>query len=177
YLVSVVRRKILGELARPGDSLLQARVAYDDVGQRSERWIGHHPAKVQFALEEGNVVLLDGILNRVMFGIKGLNEHAAGKVAASGAACDLGQQLKRPLRGAKIRQAQGGVSADPTDERDALKIVALGQHLRAHENIERAAGEGAERFLILALGSRRVAVQSRDAGTRKFLAQPFFKML
>src|SRR5215467_5761576 len=112
-----------------------------------------------------------------MLGIKGLSEHAAAEFAAAGAAGDLGQQLKRPFSGAKIGQAQGSVRADHADKRDALKIVPLREHLGTHENIERAASEGAERFLILALGSRRVAVQPRNARARKFFAQPFFEML
>src|SRR2546429_5803498 len=64
-----------------------------------------------------------------------------------------------------------------SDQGHALKIVPFGEHLRADENIQRAADKRSERFLVLALGSRGVAVQPRDAGARKFLAQAFFQVL
>jgi hypothetical protein len=61
---------------------------------------------MQFALEEREVVLLDGILNRVVLWIVSLDQNSAGKLAAPRAPRDLRQQLKRPLSRAKIRQAQ-----------------------------------------------------------------------
>src|SRR5215470_16682447 len=169
--LSVVGRKIFRKLARPEDGFFEAGVAHDYVGERSERRIGQHAAEVQLALEERKVILPDGVLNRVMLRIKRLDEHAAGEIAAAGAACDLREQLKSALGGAKVGQAERGVGADYADQRDALKIVALGEHLRADQNIERAAREGAQRFLILALGACGVAVEARDAGTGEFLAQ------
>src|SRR5690348_14357486 len=54
--------------------------------------------------------------------------------------------------------------------------MALGEHLRADKNIERAGGKRPESFLILPLGARGVAVESRDARAGKFLAQAFFQM-
>ena len=48
--------------------------------------------------------------------------------------------------------------------------------MRADEDIQRACGECAQRFLILALGAGGVAVETGDAGTRKFLAQAFFEL-
>jgi len=44
--------------------------------------------------------------------------------------------------------------------------------LCADQNIQCAAGERAQRLLILPLGARRIAVQPRDARAGKFLAQP-----
>src|SRR5690349_4370783 len=55
--------------------------------------------------------------------------------------------------------------------------MALGEHLRADENVEGSAGESAERFLILAFGARAVAVEAGDARAGKFLAQAFFEVL
>jgi len=89
----------------------------------------------------------------------------------------LCEQLKRALRGAKIRQAQRGIRADHTDQRDALKIVALREHLRAYQNVERAAGERAERFLVLPLGSGGIAIEPRYARAGKFFAQALLQML
>ena len=104
--LAVMGRKVLGKLARPEDRSFEAGVAHNHVGERSERRVGHHAAKVQFALEEGEVILFDGVLNRVVVRIKGLDEHAAGKFSAAGAASDLREQLKGALSGAEIGQAE-----------------------------------------------------------------------
>ena len=58
-----------------------------------------------------------------------------------------------------------------------MEVVALCQHLRADKNVQRPTGKGAECFLKLSLGSRSVAVESRDARTRKVLAQAFLQVL
>src|SRR5690348_11825003 len=174
---AIVRRKILGKLARPEDRFFEAGIAHNHVGERSEGRIGHHTAEVEFALEEREVILLDGVLNGVVVGIKSLDEHATGEVAAASAAGDLGEQLKGALGRAEVRQTERGIGADHADQSDTLKIVALGEHLCADENVERAAGESAKRFLILALGAGGVAVEAGDARTGKFFAQALLEML
>src|SRR5260221_3254453 len=58
-----------------------------------------------------------------------------------------------------------------------MKIVALGEHLRADKNIQSAIGESAESFLILALGSGGIAVEARDSRFGKLLAQALFELL
>src|SRR5690348_17939811 len=115
---------------------------------------------MQFALEERDVVLFDRILDGVMFRIKRLDKNAAGQLAAAGAAGHLRQQLERALGSAKVRQAQRRIGADHADKSDAMKIMALGEHLCADENIERAIGKCTQRFLILALGAGGVAVEA-----------------
>src|SRR5258708_39630198 len=57
-----------------------------------------------------------------------------------------------------------------------MEIVTLGEHLRANENVQCAVGESAQCFLILALGARGVAVQTRDASFGNFLTQAFFEL-
>jgi len=58
-----------------------------------------------------------------------------------------------------------------------MKIVALRQHLRSHQNIQRAAGKRTQCLLELLLGSRCIAVQARDTRSGEFLAQAFFEVL
>ena len=60
--------------------------------------------------------------------------------------------------------------------RDRAKRRHL-QTATGSKNVDGAARESAERFLILALGARSVAVETRDARSGKFLAQPLFKPL
>src|SRR5262252_9690963 len=110
--LAVMRRKILGKLARPEDGFFEAGVAHNHVGERSERRIGQHAAKMEFALEEGRVVLLDGVLDGVVGGIKSLDVDAAREFTAAGAAGNLGEQLKGPYGGAKVRQAERRIGTD-----------------------------------------------------------------
>src|ERR1700747_440843 len=131
---------------------------------------------MQFAFVEGDVVLLDGVLNRVMFGIKSLNKYAAGQFAPAGAASNLGHQLEGAFGGAEVRHSQRTVGADDSHERDAVKIVAFGEHLRADKNIQRAVRECAQRFLVLALVARGVACERGEAGVGKFLTQAIFEL-
>src|SRR5579859_1965527 len=57
-----------------------------------------------------------------------------------------------------------------------MKIVALGEHLGADQNVQRTISECAQRFLKLALGASGVAVEAGDARFGKFLAQAFFEL-
>ena len=58
------------------------------------------------------------------------------QLAASGAAGDLRQQLERALGGAEVGEAEPDVGGDHADERDARKVVPLGDHLRADEDVD-----------------------------------------
>src|ERR1700739_3371996 len=100
-----MRREVFGELTRPADSLFEAGVSDDYVCQRGERRVRHDAAELQFPFTKRRVVLLDGVLDRVMPGIKGLDKHAARELAAAGAAGNLREQLEGALGSAKIRQA------------------------------------------------------------------------
>src|SRR5206468_11102186 len=117
--------------------------------------------------EEGGVVLADGVPHGVVIGVVGLNEDAAGKIAAAGAAGNLREELKGALGGAEVGHGEGRVGADDADEGDAMEVVAFGEHLRADEEVERACGESAECFLILALGASGVAVEAGNARAGK----------
>ncbi len=55
--------------------------------------------------------------------------------------------------------------------------MPLRNHLRADENIEFPESKVGEHLLVGAFGANRIAVQSRDFGSGKFLAQLFFELL
>src|SRR5215467_10371093 len=98
---------------------------------------------MQLAFKERCVVLLDRILNRVVIGIVSLDQHSTGQVTAASAAGYLGEQLEGTLGGAEIRHAERSVRADHSDQSDAMKIVALRQHLCPDQNIQCPACKGA----------------------------------
>src|SRR5207245_7281977 len=57
------------------------------------------------------------------------------------------------------------------------KVVSLGHHLRADQNVQRSGGKRAERLLVLALCAGGVAVEPRHARAREFCTQTLLEML
>src|SRR5260221_2193980 len=112
-----------------------------------------------------------------MLGIVGLDEHAPGELATTGATGSLREKLKRAFGGTEVGERQRGISGDDAHQGDSLKVVALRQHLGANKNVQRAVGERAQGFLILLLGAHGVAVQPRDPCSGKLLAQALLQML
>src|SRR5208282_4086348 len=94
-----------------------------------------HAAKVRFLFVEGSIVLARRALNRVVLGVIGFDEDFAGEFAAACAAGNLREELKRAFGGAKIGTAEREVGGNNSDQGDALKVVALGDHLRAHQDV------------------------------------------
>src|SRR5579864_4855756 len=92
--------------ARPADGVLDFAVPDQHVCESNERRIMHHAAKMDFALEERAVILFDRVLDGVVLGIIRLDQDFTWEAAASGATGDLGEQLKRSFRRAKIRTAE-----------------------------------------------------------------------
>ena len=64
-----------------------------------------------------------------------------------------------------------------SDEGDALKIVAFGDHLRADENVHFPLCECAEDLLEFALGADGIAIEARDIRGGESFAQIFFDAL
>ena len=149
----------------------------EDVGERGERWIAHGAAEVHLARGEAGVVVLAGELVDVVVGLVGLDEDASGFVAAAGAAGDLGEELEDALRSAEVWEAEGEVGADDADEGDAVDVVALGDHLRADEEIDFAGVQALEDAFHVAAGADGVAVHAADAGVGKEFLQAFFALL
>ena len=69
------------------------------------------------------------------------------------------------------------VGGDHADQRDALEVVPLGDHLRADQNIDAAGGERAQNLLEGALAARGVAIEARDARIGKQRAQRLLELL
>ena len=67
---------------------------------------------------------------------------------ASGAARDLGQQLKGALGGAKVGDVQADVGADHAHQRHRRQVEALRHHLRADQHVGLALQEGGEDLLV-----------------------------
>ena len=70
-----------------------------------------------------------------------LDDRFARALAAPGAPRHLGQELKRALRRPKVGEAETDIRGHDADQRDARKVVALGDHLRADEDVDLARRE------------------------------------
>ena len=157
--------------ARPANGILDFLVAHQHVGERPRTGGSPDFAKVRFFFVEGLVILASGELNRVVLRVVGFDENFAGEIAASRAARHLREQLKRFFGGAKIGAAQREIGGDDANQRDALKVVALRDHLRADEDVCFARRECAEDFLVFLLGAHGVAIETRDARAFELLVQ------
>ena len=78
-----------------------------------------------------------------------LHDYFALHVATAGPARDLGKQLKGPLAGAKIRLVQAEVGVNNPDQCHVRKMETLGDHLRAHEDIDFAGAKVAEDAAVI----------------------------
>ena len=71
-----------------------------------------------------------------------LQQHLTGEGTASGAAGNLFEQREEALRGTKFRAVQRVVRAENADQRHPGKVMPLGEHLRAYEDIDLACFDG-----------------------------------
>src|SRR5437763_1498648 len=107
-----------------------------------------HPfTEAHFFFIKAKVIVLLGKLNGVVLGMKCLEYDLAGCFSASGAACHLGQQLECALSGAEVREAQCKVGADHPHQCDSMNVMALGNHLRPHQEVDLAGMELVEHAL------------------------------
>ena len=116
-------------------------------------------------------------LDGVMFRVVALDQDVAGQISASGAAGDLGEQLEDAFGGAEIRQAESMVGAHNPDEGNAVDIVALGDHLRAHQQVDFPAVQPGEQVLHVEPVADGIAIHASDAGVRKQFLQTLFALL
>ena len=70
--------------------------------------------------------------------------------------------------GAEIGEAEADVGGNHADQRHVRKVVALGDHLRADQDVDVAAGDALQHLDQAALPPHGVAIEARDprAGER-----------
>ena len=122
------------------------------------------------------ILALEALEQRVV-GKFGLDEHFAGQRGAPGAPADLHQLLEEALGRAEIGGVERRVGADHADQRQARKVVPLGHHLRADENVRVAAVYPGKQRHPLPSRTRHIAIDTQHAGLRKARADPLFEFL
>ena len=120
-------------------------------------------------VEGGPVAARRGGDGRVV-GLVGLEDRAAGPLAAAGPADRLDQQLVGPFRGALVGQVERDVRRDDADQRDRRDVEALGDEARPDEDVEPAVAEGVDDAFGRAAMLDDVAVQPPDAEPREGVA-------
>ena len=91
-----------------------------------------------------------------------LTLRAHGRVA-SGPARRLQQQREQALGSPKVAGKQGAVRVDGRHQRDAPKVMAFGNHLRAHQHIDLACMHRRQLALQRALEARGVGINAAYA--------------
>ncbi len=163
--------------SRDRERLLELVAAHQHIRQRAERRIVHPAAKAQFLVGEALVVVPCGVLDGVVLRKIRLQDHAAGRRAAAGASRDLRDELERSLGGAEVREAEREVGAHDPDERDAVHVVAFGDHLRADQNVELARMQLRKHAFKIVPAADGIAIEPRDARLRKHGVQQLFQPL
>ena len=149
----------------------------DDIGERDVGRIVHPLAVLHLALDQGVEIVLGRALDGVVVGMVSLHEDGAGKLAASGASGDLGEELEDALGSAKVRQSEGKICTDDSYQRDPMDVMALGDHLRADEQVDLAGMEAHEEALHVRAAAHGVSVHAADACAGKDLLKPLLALL
>jgi hypothetical protein len=105
-----------------------------------------------------------------------LEDHAAFARAAARAPGDLREELEGPLRGAEVRERERLIREEHAHERHARQVVALRDHLRAHEHVDLSASHTLE-HLLDARARSDVSVEARDACTREHALEARLELL
>ena len=126
--------------SRPGVQLLEKgergplrRPGRDDVHEVAERRVPELAPPRQLVGQEARHVVVGRERERPRVGLEGLDEHATRRITAA-AAGELGDELERPLLGAKVGHAEAGVGVDDRGQLDPGEVVALGDHLRPEQH-------------------------------------------
>ena len=134
-------------------------------------------AEFDFLFVKAGEVMAARILDRRMKRRERLHEHLALDIAAAGATGDLREQLEGALARAEIRLMQREVGVNDADERHVREMQALGNHLRADENVGLARAKIAEDFPVIVLALHRVGVHALDARMREKFRERFLDFL
>src|SRR5215471_20386393 len=95
----------------------------------------HQPAKAQLFDEKALIVLIRCKANCIVLRKERLDQHAARRVATTGASCSLSQELKSTFRSTKVRETESKVCGNDAHKRYSGEVVTFGDELSAYENI------------------------------------------
>src|SRR5664280_2774974 len=177
YACQPGRFEPLAQDARPGQRLVEFAAAHQHVADGVERRVVHPATEANFFFVESMVVVRGGELDGVVVGKKCLQHDFAGSVASPGASRNLGEQLEGALGGTEVRKTERGIGADDPHQRDVGDVVALGDHLRAHQQIDFARVQRVQHALEIVAAMDRIAIEPGNARLRKHAVQDVLQLL
>src|SRR5579863_6368202 len=166
----------LAEQAGPLEGIVKLVAADEDVGKRRVGRVVHPTAKLELLFIEADEVVAGGELDRVMILKVSLQNHFTGGLSASGTSGDLGEELEGAFCSAEVGKSKSDIGSDDADERHAMNVVTLGDHLRSDEKIEFAFVQAAERALEIFVPADGVTIVASDARLWKHAVQQLFEL-
>ena len=130
----VQRRQPGGAFVQEGERLRHAHRLAAQQGEVAERRPAGAAPFFQQGIGERLIIAGGGQLHQVVVGMAALHQHPPGAVLAAAAAGHLQQQLGGLLRPAKVGAQETGVHIGDHRQAQAREMVALGEHLRAHQH-------------------------------------------
>src|SRR6185437_6921812 len=137
----------------------------------------HPTAEAQLLVIEAGKIVQGGVLHGVVVGEEGLQNYFSRDLATPCATRNLRQQLEGAFRGAKVGKAERHIRANNSNQRDAVDVVALGDHLRADQEIEFAVAERMQGALEVRMAVDSIAIEARNSRLRKISVEQFFELL
>src|SRR6266404_9160181 len=95
-------------------------------------------AKFELLLKISGEIVVPRKLNRRTKRRVGLDEHFAWRLAATGAAGHLREQLKCSLARTEVRQVQREIGVDDPNQSDIREMQAFRNHLRPDQDVDLA---------------------------------------
>ena len=139
--------------------------------QPAERRIAGLLAHLDLGGVERLAILRDQRAHHRMLGLVRLQIAVAAPLLAAGAADHLMQQLERALGGARIAVGKAEIGIDDADQIELGKMVALGDKLRADDDVEAALRHVVELLPQPLHGVDQIAGQHQDARAGKQLGR------
>ena len=103
----------------------------------------------------------------VMLGLIGLDDHPPRRRPTTGTAGHLGQQVKGALGGTKIGEVERHVRQHRSHQRDVGEVVALGQNLRADDQVVTTLADALQHAFQCPFPAQRIAIHAQDTGLGK----------
>ena len=167
----IVDRRNRGDFPRVGFGGVLVGAGNEQARQPAERRIAGLLAHLDLGRVERLAVLRDQGAHHRMLGLVRLQITVAAPLLAAGAADHLMQQLERALGRARIAVRKSEIGVDNADQIELGEMMALGDELRADDDVETALRHVVQ-FLPQPLhGVDQVARQHQDAGAGKQLGR------
>ena len=145
--------------------------------ESGEGWPVGGAALFECIVRDAGVAALDQAAPERMRRKRRLDDDFADPAFTTRTAGHLDDRLRQPLVTAKVGAEQPLVGVDDADQRELGEMVALGQHLRADQDVGLAAGGALQRFVHGALALRAVAVDAHHLPARVAAHELVFQSL